>query len=32
MIDGKGVTETDPRSAAATEIRLLADEVLRKAA
>ena len=32
MIDGKGVTETEPRSAAATEIRLLADEVLRKAA
>ena len=32
MIDGKGVTEADPRSAAATEIRLLADEVLRKAA
>jgi len=32
MIDGKGVTEADPRSAAATEIRLLADEVLRRAA
>jgi chromosome partitioning protein len=32
MIDGKGVTETEPRSAAATEIRLLADEVLRRAA
>jgi chromosome partitioning protein len=32
MIDGRGVTEFDPRSAAATEIRLLADEVLRKAA
>jgi chromosome partitioning protein len=32
IIDGKGVTETEPRSAAATEIRLLADEVLRKAA
>ena len=32
MIDGKGVTEADPRSAAATEIRLLADELLRKAA
>ena len=32
MIDGKGVTEADPRSAAATEIRLLADEVLRKVA
>jgi len=32
MIDGKGVTESEPRSAAATEIRLLADEVLRKAA
>jgi len=32
LIDGKGVTETEPRSAAATEIRLLADEVLRKAA
>ena len=32
MIDGKGVTETEPRPAAATEIRLLADEVLRKAA
>jgi chromosome partitioning protein len=30
MIDGKGVTEADPRSAAATEIRLLADEVLRR--
>ena len=32
LIDGKGVTESEPRSAAATEIRLLADEVLRKAA
>ena len=32
LIDGKGVTEADPRSAAATEIRLLADEVMRKAA
>jgi chromosome partitioning protein len=32
MIDGKGVTESEPRSAAATEIRLLADEILRKAA
>ena len=32
MIDGRGVTESEPRSAAATEIRLLADEVLRKAA
>jgi chromosome partitioning protein len=32
LIDGKGVTEADPRSAAATEIRLLADEVLRRAA
>lgn len=32
LIDGRGVTETEPRSAAATEIRLLADEVLRKAA
>ena len=32
LIDGKGVTETEPRSEAATEIRLLADEVLRKAA
>jgi chromosome partitioning protein len=32
MIDGQGVTESEPRSAAATEIRLLADEVLRKAA
>ena len=32
MIDGRGVTETEPRSAAATEIRLLADEVMRKAA
>ena len=32
MIDGKGVTEAEPRSAAATEIRLLADEILRKAA
>ena len=32
MIDGQGVTESDPRSAAATAIRLLADEVLRKAA
>ncbi len=32
LIDGKGVTEADPRSAAATEIRLLADEVMRRAA
>jgi chromosome partitioning protein len=32
LIDGKGVTESDPRSAAATEIRLLAEEVMRKAA
>ena len=32
LIDGKGVTEADPHSAAATEIRLLADELLRKAA
>jgi chromosome partitioning protein len=32
MIDGKGVTETEPRSAAATEIRLVAGEILRKAA
>jgi chromosome partitioning protein len=32
MIDGKGVTESDPHSAAATEIRLLANEILRKAA
>jgi chromosome partitioning protein len=32
LIDGKGVTEADPRSAAATEIRLLADELLHSAA
>jgi len=32
LIDGKGVTESDPRSAAAAEIRLLAGEVLRRAA
>jgi chromosome partitioning protein len=32
LIDGKGVTESDPRSAAATEIRLLANEILRLAA
>jgi chromosome partitioning protein len=32
IIDGKGVTEADPHSAAATEIRLLANEILRMAA
>jgi hypothetical protein len=30
MIDNKGVTPADPRSAAATEIRRMADQVLRK--
>jgi chromosome partitioning protein len=32
LIDGKGVTESEPHSAAATEIRLLANEILRMAA
>lgn len=32
LSEGRGVTEADPRSAAAAEIRLLAGEVLRKAA
>jgi chromosome partitioning protein len=32
LIDGKGVTEAEPYSAAATEIRLLANELLRMAA
>lgn len=32
LIDGKGVTEADPHSAAAAEIRLLLGELLRKAA
>jgi chromosome partitioning protein len=32
LMDGKGVTESEPHSAAATEIRLLANEILRMAA
>lgn len=30
LVDGRGITETDPHSVAAAEMRLLADEVWRK--
>ena len=32
LVDGKGITETEPHSVAAAEIKLLADEIWRKLA
>jgi chromosome partitioning protein len=32
LVDGKGITETEPHSVAAAEIKLLADEIWRKVA